>query len=454
MHLAPFSYVERFMQNSIGLALFLVVSFGENKKNRAYFSRKDSWCRPRSYPSERCPFNVRTAVFVLNLLGLVGWIIFDVCAMQLKYDELWDTAIAMKLEKPEQPASLAVAQVPDASEDGTLAPHRRADGDTYAATWTETYTEQDVAQWQQLADPTTGRFNVTMAYRMVADGTCKTKSHTKYTPYNQHVLVGVVMFFNFVWTFHTSALFLLMVFFNHIATTTKSLTKNKPLGSSTEFLIEQTYSVVSLCLYPILQIIFRFNLKVYTYSADGTATNRGPLLSSVVPQVVNHFEKLTIVLLCIRANMKMKELADPSRGPFSYRFSYYRKMNRLLIFFLLMDVGGLSAINFDILGMVFSGGPGTIYKNQFNTDWCTSMFSIGCLGTHLCVLFMMFPPTDYEAMALSLAGDTPDGSNRSTMARNSVTPLPRRASSATAAAAAAAAATPAPAPAQTPAPPT
>ena len=199
-------------------------------------------------------------------------------------------------------------------------------------------------------------------------------------------------------TFHTSALFLLMVFFNHVARSIKAF-KNTSLGSSTEFLVIQTYSIVSLCLYPLLQIIFRFYITVNTYTDTGKAVNRGPLLSSVLPQVVNHIEKLVILVLCIRANMKMKVLADPSKKPFCYRFAFYRKMNWLLVFFLLLDIGGLSAINVDVLLMIFAGGPGSIYTNTFNTDWCTSMFSLGCLGTHLVVLFMLFPPVDFEAMA-------------------------------------------------------
>ena len=82
-------------------------------------------------------------------------------------------------------------------KDGNFAAHRRAKGDTYTALWTETYTSEDVVEWQKLADPATGNFNVAIPHKIQADGTCKTKSHTKYqakyTPYNQAVLVGVVM---------------------------------------------------------------------------------------------------------------------------------------------------------------------------------------------------------------------------------------------------------------------
>ena len=182
------------MQNVVGLLLFLGVFLSE-KRNRDYFFGRDAWCPPRSSKNnDRCPCNVRTAVFILNMLGLVGWIIFDVCAMQLKYDELWDTSITMELQAANgRFTELVVEQLPDVDKDGNLAAHRRAKGDTYTALWTETYTSEDVVEWQKLADPATGTFNVTIPHKIQADGTCKTKSHTKYTPYNQAVLVGVVM---------------------------------------------------------------------------------------------------------------------------------------------------------------------------------------------------------------------------------------------------------------------
>jgi len=73
MHLADFSYMARFTQNAAVLVLFLI-----------YYGSSRGLDDIRSVERR---FSIKMAVFYLTLLSLVGWIIFDILAIRLKYEE-------------------------------------------------------------------------------------------------------------------------------------------------------------------------------------------------------------------------------------------------------------------------------------------------------------------------------------------------------------------------------
>ena len=78
MHLADFSYTERFTQNAFALGLFIT-----------YLGITTGFEDIR-VPERR--YNIKMAVFTLTMCSLVGWLIFDIMAMRVKYQEWRDPA--------------------------------------------------------------------------------------------------------------------------------------------------------------------------------------------------------------------------------------------------------------------------------------------------------------------------------------------------------------------------
>jgi len=294
MHLADFSYTERCVQNVTVVVLFAVYLCSTTRR------------RDFSAPEKR--WQTKNVVFYLIISSLLGWIIFDVLAMMLKYEE-----------------------------------------------------------WR---DPEAG---------------CMPKAHGKYNQQNRDMLVGIKYYLNMVWTCHSSALFLLLVFLENLVKPYKI-----SLATSREYTAYKIWAPLSFIVYPLVQTLFDY---VFTGVRNHT------LLGSVTPQLCNHLEVTFVSMMLFRANRKVAAIAYKASNAFEQSnrtlavLRFQSACIHLLVFFLLLDVVGLATINLDVVMYTFLGGTGAIYKSAFASDLSITIFSVGLSGSHIAILLLLFPPS-------------------------------------------------------------
>ena len=236
---------------------------------------------------------------------------------------------------------------------------------------------------------------------------CMPRRQSQYTQDHYDMTRAMKYYFNVVWTLQSSALFLLLVFI-------RNLTHGYvAIGSSTEYVFYQVWAPSSILLYPLMTSLF-------DYAFTGMANH--VLLANVMPQIVNHVESLFVAVMLWRSRRALivgaQRLTPESRQAIVERFDW---PIRFCCFFLLMDVGGLATINLDVvLSDPVATGP--VYRSAFASDFCISIFSVGLTGSHVAVLYLLYPPErhtrafegspDNRYRSKSIAMIAPDPSHR------------------------------------------
>eukprot|EP01006_Ploeotia_vitrea_P042651 TRINITY_DN66648_c1_g1_i3.p1 TRINITY_DN66648_c1_g1~~TRINITY_DN66648_c1_g1_i3.p1 ORF type:complete len:478 (+),score=210.79 TRINITY_DN66648_c1_g1_i3:187-1620(+) len=200
-------------------------------------------------------------------------------------------------------------------------------------------------------------------------GNIKTMPKTKYSQTNKDLLVPTDMLLNISWSLKNSAVFLLLAMYHHVA---RKECGRAQFASSWEFKCYSIYSIVSILLYPFLQLFF-----------DAVST---PLMSTIMPQFVYSAECFAIVLLMILTNRRLTALvAELKQSSIVPRLNNFVRMNKFFMFSCFCDCLGLFTINVDILI------DKKIAGNKFATDLMTRIFNLGFNLTYVFIIFTLYP---------------------------------------------------------------
>eukprot|EP01006_Ploeotia_vitrea_P042650 TRINITY_DN66648_c1_g1_i2.p2 TRINITY_DN66648_c1_g1~~TRINITY_DN66648_c1_g1_i2.p2 ORF type:complete len:457 (+),score=216.71 TRINITY_DN66648_c1_g1_i2:152-1522(+) len=201
-------------------------------------------------------------------------------------------------------------------------------------------------------------------------GAIKTKSKTKYSQANKDLLVPTDMLLNISWSLKNSAVCLLLAMYHHVA---RKECGRKHFMHSWEFKCYSIYSIVSIVLYPFLQLFF-----------DAVST---PLMSTIMPQFVYSFECFAIVFLMVLTNWRLQKMIDQLKegktATVVPRLMYFIKMNKFFMFSCFLDFIGLFTIDILINKQ--------IAKNKFATDFLTRVFNLGFCFTYIFIIYTLYP---------------------------------------------------------------
>ena len=191
----------------------------------------------------------------------------------------------------------------------------------------------------------------------------------KYSDGNRKLFPSSSVLMNLAWTLQCSSLFLMMALWNHMSKAELS----KKFMSSLEFKAYAIYSIVSLGLYPVLQVVYFLSGNV--------------IVSALIPLLLYVFQSIILVVLSQVSNARFRRLMRqlPSNAKALTRIRYYAEMNNYLSFALLLSIVGLGGIVIDALSV------DTLTFNKLALDVLTKLFNVGFTSIFPIAILILFP---------------------------------------------------------------
>lgn len=202
-----------------------------------------------------------------------------------------------------------------------------------------------------------------------ATGLIITRPLEKYSSNNRKTFPSISVLLNLSWTLQSSALFLVMALWNHMS---KAMLSTKFM-SSVEFKAYAVYSIISLGLYPVLQVVYFISRNV--------------IVSALIPLLIFVFQCLILVVLTQLSNSRFRKLIKrlPKNARAVNRVKYYTEMNNYLTIALFLCVVGLGAIVIDAVS------TDALFFNKFFLDVLTKLFNIGFCFIYPISFLILFP---------------------------------------------------------------
>eukprot|EP01006_Ploeotia_vitrea_P039635 TRINITY_DN66361_c9_g3_i3.p1 TRINITY_DN66361_c9_g3~~TRINITY_DN66361_c9_g3_i3.p1 ORF type:complete len:527 (+),score=233.28 TRINITY_DN66361_c9_g3_i3:105-1685(+) len=193
-------------------------------------------------------------------------------------------------------------------------------------------------------------------------GVIETAPKSVYSALSTRLLLPTDMMLSLAWSLKNSAVFLLLALYNHVV---RSEFKRLDFMGSREFHMYAVYALVSLVLYPVIQLIFLFSFD-------------SPLLSTIMPQFLYAAESIVLEFLFALTNARLKKLIislDPELGRVAVasKLLYYMDMNRYLMATYALETIGLMPINIAIV----AGSKDFFDHRKFWMDVLTAIYSFG-----------------------------------------------------------------------------
>lgn len=199
---------------------------------------------------------------------------------------------------------------------------------------------------------------------------CVTRPKAFYTDLDKQLLYAADALWSIACVSKTSALFLLMAAWNHLAQTTSNIN----FLSSREIQVYILYAPISIIIYFVLMGAF---------SSDH-------VLMTIAPQLMYHVELFVLCGLvqfsAYRLRKVMARMEKSSRG--YQRLNYCTRLTPWLTFFIFTDALGLAIINVDTLG------SRAVYNNKFWTDFWSRVFNFGYSFTYPVIILMLYGGTE------------------------------------------------------------
>jgi hypothetical protein len=191
----------------------------------------------------------------------------------------------------------------------------------------------------------------------------------KYSDANRRLFPSVSVLLNLGWTLQCSALFLMMALWNHMSKAELS----KKFMSSLEFKAYAIYSIVSLGLYPVLQVVYFISGNV--------------IVSALVPLLLYVFQCIILLVLCQVTNRRFRRLMRqlPPHAKALTRISAYSEMNNYLSVALLLAIIGLGGIVIDALSV------DKLTFNKMALDALSKLFNVGFTAIYPIAILILFP---------------------------------------------------------------
>ncbi|KAI3651468.1 hypothetical protein MP228_003679 [Amoeboaphelidium protococcarum] len=206
-----------------------------------------------------------------------------------------------------------------------------------------------------------------------------TRPLSEYNRQDQNIFPSISVLLNLSWTLQCASLFLLMALWNHMS----KAELNKQFMSSFEFKAYAIYSMVSLSIYPFLQVWYFISQNV--------------IVSGVVPIFVYVFQCVLLLVLSQVSRFRFKKLALqlPVQTKAHSRIKYYGRMNNFLTVSMLLIAVGLGAIAVDAIS------SDMFFYNQFILDVFTKLYTLGITSSYVIAILILLPPAVSDGSDMS-----------------------------------------------------